>query len=159
MIQVTGTNGKTTTVRLLAHLVRTAGRSVAYSSTDGVYRGDGELVERGDYSGFGGAAMALAQEPDIAVLETARGGMLLRGAGVQHNDVAVVTNVSADHLGLHGIDTVDQLAEVKGVITRITRPDGLGRAERRRSPRAGDATQRDRAAVALLDPPRSSGVA
>ena len=82
------------------------------------------LVERGDYSGFGGAAMALALEPDIAVLETARGGMLLRGAGVQHNDVAVVTNVSADHLGLHGVDTVDQLAEVKGIITRITRPDG-----------------------------------
>ena len=68
--------------------------------------------------------MALAQEPDIAVLETARGGMLLRGAGVLHNDVAVVTNVSADHLGLHGVDTVDQLAEVKGIITRITRPDG-----------------------------------
>ena len=124
VIQVTGTNGKTTTVRLLAHLVRTAGRSVAFSSTDGVYRDDGELVERGDYSGFGGAAMALAQEPDIAVLETARGGMLLRGAGVLHNDVAVVTNVSADHLGLHGVDTVDQLAEVKGIITRITRPDG-----------------------------------
>jgi cyanophycin synthetase len=124
VIQVTGTNGKTTTVRLLAHLVRTAGRSVAFSSTDGVYRDDGELVERGDYSGFGGAAMALAQDPDIAVLETARGGMLLRGAGVLHNDVAVVTNVSADHLGLHGVDTVDQLAEVKGIITRITRPDG-----------------------------------
>ena len=75
---------------------------VAYSSTDGVYRDDGELVERGDYSGFGGAAMALAQDPDVAVLETARGGMLLRGLGVLHNDVAVVTNVSEDHLGLHG---------------------------------------------------------
>jgi cyanophycin synthetase len=124
VIQVTGTNGKTTTVRLLAHLVRAAGRSVAYSSTDGVYRDDGELVEGGDYSGFGGAAMALAQDPDIAVLETARGGMLLRGIGVRHNDVAVVTNVSADHLGLHGVDTVDQLAEVKAIVTRITRPGG-----------------------------------
>jgi cyanophycin synthetase len=124
VIQVTGLNGKTTTVRLLAHLVRTAGRSVAYSSTDGVYRDDGSLVEAGDYSGFGGAARALAQRPDIAVLETARGGMLLRGAGVLHNDVAVVTNVSEDHLGLHGVDTVDQLAEVKSIVTRITRPDG-----------------------------------
>ena len=124
VIQVTGTNGKTTTVRLLAHLVRAAGLAVAYSSTDGVYRDDGDLVERGDYSGFGGAAMALAQDPDIAVLETARGGMLLRGSGVRHNDVAVVTNVSEDHLGLHGVDTVDQLAEVKAIITRITRPGG-----------------------------------
>ena len=124
VVQVTGTNGKTTTVRLLAHIVRSADRTVAYSSTDGVYRDDGTLVERGDYSGFGGAAMALAQRPDVAVLETARGGLLLRGCGVQHNDVAVVTNVSEDHLGLHGVDTVDQLSEVKAIITRITRPGG-----------------------------------
>jgi cyanophycin synthetase len=124
VICVTGTNGKTSTVRLIAHLVRTAGRSVAYSSTDGVYRDDGELVEAGDYSGFGGAAMALEQRPDVAVLETARGGILLRGVGVAHDDVAVVTNVSADHLGLHGVRTLDQLAEVKGTITRITRPQG-----------------------------------
>ena len=123
VIQVTGTNGKTTTVRLLAHIVRTAGRHVAYSSTDGVYRDD-RRVKKGDYSGFGGAAIALKTHPDVAVLETARGGILLRGIGVRHNDVAVVTNVSADHLGLHGIDTVDQLAEVKATITRITRPDG-----------------------------------
>jgi cyanophycin synthetase len=124
VVSVTGTNGKTTTVRLLAHLVRSAGRRVAYSSTDGVYRGDGELIEEGDYSGFGGAARALAEHPDVAVLETARGGILLRGIGVLHNDVAVVTNVSEDHLGLHGIRTLDQLAEVKSTITRITRPGG-----------------------------------
>jgi cyanophycin synthetase len=123
VVQVTGTNGKTTITRLLAHLLRTAGRSVAYSSTDGVYAGD-HLVQEGDYSGFGGAATALAQEPDVAVLETARGGILLRGIGVLHNDVAVVTNVSADHLGLHGVHTLDQLAEVKATITRITRPEG-----------------------------------
>jgi cyanophycin synthetase len=124
VVQITGTNGKTTTVRLLAHLVRCAGLRVAYSSTDGVYRDDNLLVEQGDYSGFGGAAMALAQDPDVVVLETARGGILLRGIGVQHNDVAVVTNVSADHLGLQGIHTIDQLAEVKSTITRITRPQG-----------------------------------
>jgi cyanophycin synthetase len=124
VIAVTGTNGKTTTVRLLAHIARAAGCSVAYSSTDGVYR-DGVLVEPGDYSGFGGAQMALAQPGvDMAILETARGGILLRGIGTSHNDVSVVTNVSADHLGLHGIDTLDQLAEVKATITSITRPDG-----------------------------------
>jgi cyanophycin synthetase len=123
IVQVTGTNGKTTTTRLLAHIVMSAGKHVAFSSTDGVYR-DGTHVRRGDYSGFGGAAMALAQAPDVAVLETARGGILLRGIGVRHNDVAVVMNVSADHLGLQGIRTVDQLAEVKATITRITRPGG-----------------------------------
>jgi cyanophycin synthetase len=124
VVSVTGTNGKTSTVRLLAHLVRSARRTVAYSSTDGVYRGDGELVDAGDYSGFGGAAKALAERPDVAVLETARGGILLRGIGVLHNDVAVVTNVSADHLDLLGVRTLDQLAEVKATITRITRPSG-----------------------------------
>ena len=123
VIQVTGTNGKTTTTRLLAHLITVAGKRVAYSSTDGVYR-DGRRVLQGDYSGFGGAATALEQHPDVAVLETARGGILLRGIGVLHNDVAVVTNVSADHLGLQGIESVDQLSEVKATITRITRPEG-----------------------------------
>jgi cyanophycin synthetase len=123
VVQITGTNGKTTTTRLLAHLVTTAGRRVAYACTDGVYRG-ARRVRVGDYSGFGGAALALAARPDVAVLETARGGMLLRGIGVMHNDVAVVTNVSADHLDLQGVHTVDQLAEVKSLITRITRPEG-----------------------------------
>ncbi|MEA2668479.1 MAG: cyanophycin synthetase [Chloroflexota bacterium] len=124
VIAVTGTNGKTTTVRLIAHLARAAGHTVAYTTTDGVYR-DQELVEEGDYSGFSGAAKALAQPGiDFAVLETARGGILLRGIGTDHNDVAVVTNVTEDHLDQYGIRTIDQLAEVKGTITRITRPDG-----------------------------------
>jgi cyanophycin synthetase len=124
VIAVTGTNGKTTTVRLLAHLLRTAGLKVGYTSTDGVYLDD-TLVQEGDYSGFGGAGMALSQ-PGVqaVVLETARGGILLRGIGTSHNDVAVVTNISADHLGLFGIETLDQLAEVKATITRITRPNG-----------------------------------
>jgi cyanophycin synthetase len=124
VVAVTGTNGKTTTVRLLAHLVRCSGGSVAYSSTDGVYHDD-ELVEAGDYSGFAGAGIALSQPGvEVAVLETARGGVLLRGIGTMHNDVAVVTNVSSDHLGLVGIHTLDELAEVKAAITRITRPEG-----------------------------------
>jgi cyanophycin synthetase len=124
VVAVTGTNGKTTTVRLLAHLARTAGLRVAFTTTDGVYL-DGERVEEGDYSGPSGAAMALSQPGvEIAILEVARGGILLKGIGIAHNDVAVVTNVSADHIGLHGIHTLDQLAEVKGTITRITRPEG-----------------------------------
>ncbi|HXM52236.1 MAG TPA: Mur ligase family protein [Candidatus Binatus sp.] len=124
IIQVTGTNGKTTTVRLIAQLARAAGHTVAYTTTDGVYRDD-ELVEAGDYSGFSGAAKALAQPGiDLAVLETARGGILLRGMGTDHNDVAVVTNVTEDHLDQYGIRTLDQLAEVKATITKITRPQG-----------------------------------
>jgi cyanophycin synthetase len=124
VIAVTGTNGKTTTVRLLAHIARAAGLTVAHSCTDGVYRNE-VLVEAGDYSGFAGAGKALAQPGvEMAILETARGGILLRGAGALHNDVALVTNVSADHLGLRGIRTLDQLADVKSTIVRITRPEG-----------------------------------
>src|SRR5919198_1547897 len=124
VIAVTGTNGKTTTVRLLTHIIRKAGKKVAYSSTDGVYV-NGDQVEKGDYSGFGGAGTALSQPGvEAAVLETARGGILLRGIGTTHNDVAVVTNISSDHLGLHGIHTLDQLAEVKATILRITKTDG-----------------------------------
>ena len=124
VVAVTGTNGKTTTSRLIAHIARTRGMHVGWSSTDGIYV-DGVLVEAGDYSGPSGAGRVLSHEGvELAVTETARGGILLRGIGVVHNDVSVVTNVSADHLGLHGIDTVDQLAEVKQVVARITKPSG-----------------------------------
>jgi len=124
VVAVTGTNGKTTTSRMVAHIACRTGKHVGWSSTDGIYV-DGELVEPGDYSGPSGAGRVLAHEQvELAVTETARGGILLKGIGVTHNDVSVVTNVSADHLGLHGIDTLDQLAEVKGVVPRITRPDG-----------------------------------
>jgi cyanophycin synthetase len=121
---VTGTNGKTTTTRLLGHIGMTAGLKTAWSSTDGVVV-EGEMVEPGDYSGPAGARSVLsAPGVQLGILETARGGMLLRGMGVSSNDVSVVTNVSADHLGLQGIDTVDQLAEVKAIVTKATRPGG-----------------------------------
>ncbi|WP_404382607.1 tetratricopeptide repeat protein [Knoellia locipacati] len=121
---VTGTNGKTSTTRLLAHIAMTAGKHTAWSSTDGVVD-HGEMIEPGDFSGPAGARGVLgAPGVEIGILETARGGMLLKGLGVSHNDVSVVTNVSADHLGLQGVDTVDQLAEVKAIITRATRPEG-----------------------------------
>ena len=124
VVAVTGTNGKTTTSRMIAHIARTDGTLVGWSNTDGIYI-DGELVEAGDYSGPSGAGRVLAHKNvRLAVTETARGGILLRGIGLTRNDVSVVTNVSADHLGLQGIDTVDQLAEVKGVVPRITRPGG-----------------------------------
>jgi cyanophycin synthetase len=124
VVAVTGTNGKTTTSRMIAHIGRAAGLHVGWSSTDGVYF-DGELVEYGDFSGPSGASRVLSQPGiQLAVTETARGGILRRGIGVASNDVSVVTNVTADHLGLGGIDTVDQLAEVKAVITKITRPRG-----------------------------------
>ena len=124
VVAVTGTNGKTTTSRMVARMGRCARLVVGWSSTDGIYV-DGELVEAGDYSGPSGAGRVL-DDPrvQLAVTETARGGILLKGLGVVHNDVSVVTNVSADHLGLHGVDTVDQLAEVKAVVTRVTRPQG-----------------------------------
>ncbi|WP_235530066.1 MULTISPECIES: Mur ligase family protein [unclassified Nocardioides] len=124
VVAVTGTNGKTTTSRMIAHIARTNGLLVGWSNTDGIYI-DGELVEPGDYSGPSGAGRVLAhKQVQLAVTETARGGILLKGIGLTRNDVSVVTNVTADHLGLQGIDTVDQLAEVKAVVPRITRPDG-----------------------------------
>lgn len=124
VVAVTGTNGKTTTSRMVAHVARTSGLVVGWSNTDGIYR-DGVLVEAGDYSGPSGAARALGLDGvQLAVTETARGGILLKGIGITRNDVSVVTNVTADHLGLQGIDTVDQLAEVKAVVPRITRKDG-----------------------------------
>ncbi len=124
VVAVTGTNGKTTTSRMIAHVARTHGMHVGWSSTDGIYV-DGVLVEEGDYSGPSGAGRVLAhKEVELAVTETARGGILLKGIGLVHNHVSVVTNISADHLGLQGIDTLDQLAEVKSVVPRITKTDG-----------------------------------
>jgi cyanophycin synthetase len=124
VVAITGTNGKTTTARMIGHIARQAGRLVGWSSTDGVYI-DGRLVEAGDFSGPSGAGRVLRHPGvELAVTETARGGILRRGVGVAYNDVSVVTNISADHLGLGGIDTLDQLAEVKAVVTKITKPSG-----------------------------------
>jgi cyanophycin synthetase len=124
IVAITGTNGKSTTTRMIAHICATAGRRVGMTNSDGIYV-RGVQVEEGDWTGFGGATRILAEPGlDVAVLETARGGILLRGIGYAANDVSVVTNVSADHLGLQGIDTVDELADVKSAIVRITKRDG-----------------------------------
>ena len=116
ILAVTGTNGKTTTVRMIAHILKLMGRRVGMTSTDGIVI-DGRLMKRGDMSGPKSAQMVL-QNPtvDTAVFEVARGGILREGLGYDRNDVAVVTNVTGDHLGLGGIDTLGQLANVKGVL-------------------------------------------
>jgi cyanophycin synthetase len=124
IVSITGTNGKTTTTRLIAHVLREAGRRVGATTSDGIVVG-GAIVEPGDWTGPGGAAAILARDDlDVAVLETARGGMLLRGVGYESNDVSVITNVSSDHMDLQGIHTLPELAEVKAIIARITKPDG-----------------------------------
>ena len=136
---------------------RTDGKLVGWSNTDGIYV-DGELVEAGDYSGPSGAGRVLAHKGvELAVTETARGGILLKGIGLTRNDVSVVTNVSADHLGQQGIDTVDQLAEVKAVVPRITRKDGWADPQRRRPPGLRDAGCDQGPAVGVLTRPRLAG--
>ncbi len=113
---VTGTNGKTTTVRLLANIVGAAGKTAGLSSTDWIRVGE-EIVEKGDYSGPGGGRQVL-RDPrvEVAVLETARGGMLRRGLVVERADVALVTNIAADHLGESGVYDLDDLARAKLVV-------------------------------------------
>jgi cyanophycin synthetase len=124
IVSVTGTNGKSTTTRLISHIAAAAGRRTGSTTSDGVLL-DGRLIEPGDWTGPRGAAKVLGRDDlDVAVLETARGGILLQGVGYESNEVSVVTNVSADHLDLQGIHTLPELAEVKAVIARITRPDG-----------------------------------
>ncbi len=125
VVGITGTNGKTTTTRLLAHVLREAGRSVGWSSTSGVYI-NGELVLEGDYTGPSGARRVL-KEPglDVAVLETARGGILLRGLAYESNDVSVFTNVSADHLDMLGVRSIEGLLAVKATVVRATRRGGV----------------------------------
>ncbi len=125
IVAVTGSNGKTTTARMIAHIMKGMGRKVGLTSTDGIYV-DGRIVRKADASGPKSASMVL-QNPtvDFAVFEVARGGILREGLGYQRNDVAVVLNVTGDHLGLGGITSVRQLAEVKRVIVEAVPRDGV----------------------------------
>lgn len=118
---ITGTNGKTTTTRMLAHILKLAGYTVGMTSTDGVYI-DGQLTVAGDMTGPTSAKMILRDPTvDAAVLETARGGLLRSGLGYRQSNVSACLNVAADHLGLRGIDTVEQLAEVKRVVVEVAK--------------------------------------
>ncbi len=124
VIAVTGTNGKTTTTRLIAHLFRNTGKAVGFTTTDGVYL-QNRLVMEGDMTGPFSANIILTNPTvEVAVLETARGGILRAGLGFDECDVGVVLNVSADHLGLRGIHTVEQLADVKSVIAAVVKRHG-----------------------------------
>ena len=117
IIAITGTNGKSTVGRMVSHIFRATGATVGLTSTCGVYVND-HLVHQGDATGPRSARMVLRDpEVDVAVLETARGGMLREGLAFEEADVAAVLNVTADHLGLKGIDTLDELAGVKSLIT------------------------------------------
>ncbi|MBS1546587.1 MAG: cyanophycin synthetase [Bacteroidetes bacterium] len=124
IIAVTGTNGKTTTTRLIAHIMRSHGRKVGMTCTDGVYIMNRMLMQ-GDCTGPVSAQFVL-KDPlvDMAVLETARGGMLRSGLGFEHCDVGICTNVAADHLGLKDINTLEELANVKSTVPRSVRRDG-----------------------------------
>ncbi len=124
IVAVTGTNGKTTSARMISHIFKGMGRKVGMTSTDGVVI-DERLMIRADASGPKSARMVL-QNPrvDFAVFEVARGGILREGLGYERNDVAVVLNVQPDHLGLRGIDTVEQLADVKAVVVEAVPRDG-----------------------------------
>jgi len=118
---VTGTNGKTTTSRMLAHIAKMAGYTPGLTTTDGVYI-DGQRTVEGDMTGPVSARMVMADpQIDFAVLETARGGLVRAGMGVAEVDVGAVLNVASDHLGLRGIDTLEQLAEVKRVVVEAAR--------------------------------------
>jgi cyanophycin synthetase len=124
IVSVTGTNGKTTTVRMLAHIFKSMGRKVGLTSTDGVFV-DQRRIVKVDASGPRSARMVL-QNPrvELAVFEVARGGILREGLGYERNDVAVVLNVAQDHLGLGGVDSIEQLAKVKQVIVEAVPRDG-----------------------------------
>jgi len=118
---LTGTNGKTTTARMLAHVLKMAGFTVGQTSTDAVYV-DGNVTVKGDMTGPASASMVLRDPTvDMAVLETARGGIVRAGLGYRFCDVGAVLNVTSDHLGLGGVDTLDELAEVKRLVVEVAK--------------------------------------
>ena len=124
LIAITGTNGKTTTTRLTAHIYRQTGKTVGYTTTDAIYINE-YLVEKGDNTGPQSAGVILRDPTvEVAVLETARGGILRAGLAFDHCDVGIVLNVAADHLGLGDINSIEQMAQVKSVIAEVVHGDG-----------------------------------
>jgi cyanophycin synthetase len=124
IIAITGTNGKTTTTRLTAHISKSAGKKVGYTTSDGVYI-QNQLLMKGDCTGPLSSQFVLKDPTvDFAVLECARGGILKNGLAFQHCDVAIVTNVASDHMGLGGINTIEQMARVKAVVPETVFPHG-----------------------------------
>ncbi|MCE9572769.1 MAG: cyanophycin synthetase [Deltaproteobacteria bacterium] len=149
---ITGTNGKTTTSRMLAHIHKMDGRKVGLATTDGVYV-DGERTVVGDMTGPRAAQMVLRDpEVDLAVLETARGGLLRAGMGYRNCDVGAVLNVAADHLGLKGIDTLEQLAEIKRIVVEVARGTAVLNADDVLCLKMADHTKAGRIAYVTMNP-------
>ena len=149
---VTGTNGKTTTARMLAHIQKLAGHHVGLTSTDGVYI-DGQRTVGGDMTGPVATRMVLSDPSvDVAVLEVARGGLLRAGMGVRHCDVGAVLNVKADHLGLRGIGTLEQLAQVKRIVVEVTRGTAVLNADDPLCLKMADYTQAEHLCYVTMDP-------
>lgn len=124
IVAITGTNGKTTTTRLTAHIYRQTDKVVGFTTTDGIYIQE-YLVETGDNTGPYSAGTILKDPTvEVAVLETARGGILRSGLAFDNCDIGVVLNVAADHLGLGGIDTIEQMAKVKAVVAETVKAEG-----------------------------------
>ncbi len=125
VISVTGTNGKTTTTRLIGHVLRKMGNNVGMTSTEGVYLND-KCIHKGDDTGFSSARTVLMnREVDVAVLETARGGLVRHGLAYDLADVAIITNITNDHLGLDGIDTMEQLSFAKALVGEAVKEEGF----------------------------------
>ena len=124
IIAITGTNGKTTTTRITAHIAKSAGKKVGYTTSDGVYI-QNQMMMKGDCTGPVSSLFVLKDPTvDFAVLECARGGILKSGLAFQNCDVAIITNVAADHIGLKGINSVEQMAKVKSVVAETVFPHG-----------------------------------
>ena len=149
---ITGTNGKTTTSRMLAHILKMSGATVGLTTTDGVYV-DGERTATGDMTGPMAAQMILRDpKVDTAVLETARGGLLRAGLGYRRSNVSAVLNVSADHLGLGGIDTIEQLAEVKRVVAEVAQDCAILNADDILCLQMADHTEAKRIGYVTMNP-------
>jgi cyanophycin synthetase len=149
---VTGTNGKTTTARMLAHIQKLAGHHVGLTSTDGVYI-DGQRTVAGDMTGPVATRMVLSDPiVDVAVLEIARGGLLRAGMGVRHCDVGAVLNVKADHLGLRGVGTLEQLAQVKRIVVEIARDTAILNADDPLCLKMADYTEAKHLCYVTMDP-------
>ncbi|MDQ3800275.1 MAG: cyanophycin synthetase, partial [Acidobacteriota bacterium] len=125
IFSITGTNGKTTVTRFIAHILKNSGCTVGFTTTDGTYIGN-NLIVSGDNTGPVSAQLVLKDPTvDVAVLETARGGIIRSGLGFDHSDIGVVTNIAADHLGLKDVNTLEDLARVKSVVPRSVSKRGF----------------------------------
>ena len=149
---ITGTNGKTTTSRMVAHIFKMAGKHVGLTTTDGVYI-DGHETVVGDMTGPAASHMVLRDPSvDVAVLETARGGLLRRGRGYRRCDVGAVLNISSDHLGLRGIETLEQLAQVKRVVVEVARDTAVLNADDNYCLRMAAYTEADHLCYVTMNP-------